>query len=187
MSSLECQKSASTSGGHSQGWGDVHSFLVHVTHCFPAPPKGSSHGQEEGGCHREIFPRFTDSNKTKEILQARKAPPATINGHPSVSATTLPCGQAHSWGNDRKSRALEGRMLVPAESSQSALLEPMNFWPKIPGYASRKSTVLRGLVKAAPSRAHTSVTQEKGREPLSTEPNLLAHPSLAKHPHSACT
>lgn len=80
----------------------------------------------------QTFPRFMDSNKTKERLQARKAP-APISGHPSVSATVPPCGPVHSWGDDRKNRATERRMLVPAESNQSSLLEPANFRPKISG------------------------------------------------------
>lgn len=80
----------------------------------------------------QTFPRFMDSNKTKERLQARKVP-APISGHPSLSATVPPCGQVHSWGDDRKRGAMERRMLVPAESNQSALLEPVNFWPKISG------------------------------------------------------
>lgn len=80
----------------------------------------------------QTFPKFMDSNKTKEILQARKAP-APISGQPSVSVTAPPCGQVHSWGDDRKNGAMEQRMLVPAESNQSALLEPVNFRPKISG------------------------------------------------------
>ena len=54
----------------------------------------------------QTFPKFMDSNKTKEILQARKAP-VPISGHPSISITVPSYGQVHSWGDDRKNGAME--------------------------------------------------------------------------------
>lgn len=80
----------------------------------------------------QTFPKFMDSNKTKEILQARKAP-VPISGHPSISVIVPSYGQLHSWGDDRKNGAMEQRMFIPAEFNQSALLEPVNFRPKISG------------------------------------------------------
>lgn len=82
----------------------------------------------------QTFPRFMDSNKTKERLQARKAPVGvTHQWSPQRKCHCPSLWPGAFLGDDRKRGAMERRMLVPAESNQSALLEPVNFWPKISG------------------------------------------------------